>query len=115
MLDDDPYAAVDEALARPRHSPEQLVHQPPDRRHVLHVEVDAESLGQLIDWHAAGDPQAPGTLLSNLRLLDIVLVADLADDLLENVFDSDQARRAAVFVAHDRNMGPARLKVAKLR
>ena len=37
--------------------------------------------------------------------LDVVFVADLADDLLEQILDRDQARRAAVFVDDDRELG----------
>ena len=36
--------------------------------------------------------------------LDVVLVADLADDLLEQVLDRHEARGAAVLVDHDRDL-----------
>ena len=49
------------------------------------------------------------------RLLDVVLVADLADDLLEDVLDRDEAGRAAVLVAHDGDVRAARLEFAQLR
>jgi hypothetical protein len=51
----------------------------------------------------------------NRRLLDVVLVANLADDLLENVFDGHEPRSAAIFVAHNRDVTSARLKFAQLR
>ena len=62
----------------------------------------------------ARHPVARSALLPNLRLLDVVLVANLADDLLENVLDRDEAGRAAVLVAHDRDVRAARLKFAQL-
>src|SRR5205823_7395453 len=50
----------------------------------------------------------------DVRLLDVVFVADLSDDLLEHVFDRDEPRRAAVFIAHDGDVRVAGLEVAKL-
>ena len=61
------------------------------------------------------DPEAAALLLLDLRLLVVVLVVDLADDLLEDVLDRDEPRRAAVLVAHDRDVRSARLEVAQLR
>ena len=69
------------------------------------VEIDrlAEEVAELIDGKAAGDePDAAGLAL---RLFDwrvgLVLVADVADDLLQQIFDGDQAGDAAVFIDHD--------------
>ena len=43
-------------------------------------------------------------------LLDVVLVLDLADDLLDQVLDGDQAGRAAVLVEHDGDVDLAALE-----
>ena len=66
------------------------------------AKIGVQSLGQFVDRHAARDPVSRRSFLLDLRLLDVVLVANLADDLLENVFNRHEARRAAVLVAHDR-------------
>mgnify|MGYP003694122647 CR=1 FL=1 len=48
-----------------------------------------------------------------LGLVEIVLVLDVADDLLEHVLDGDQARDAAVFVDDDGDMVAIGAKVAQ--
>ena len=47
------------------------------------------------------------------RLLLVVLVLDLADDLLEEVLDRDQAGRPAVLVEHDRDVDLAPLELVE--
>ena len=47
------------------------------------------------------------------RLLDVVLVLDLADDLLEQVLDRHEAGRAAVLVEHDRDVDLAALELVQ--
>ena len=47
------------------------------------------------------------------RLLLVVLVLDLAHDLLEEVLDRDQARRAAVLVEHDGQVDLASLELVQ--
>ena len=63
---------------------------------------------------ASRHPEAAALLLLDLRLLVVVLVVDLADDLLEDVLDRHEAGGAAVLVAHDRDVRSARLEVAQL-
>ncbi len=46
-------------------------------------------------------------------LVEVVLVLDVADDLLEHVLDRDQARDAAIFVDHDRHVVAARAELAQ--
>ena len=63
--------------------------------------LDAQPIVQLVDADlAAEDEHAVALVLDGLGL-DVVLVANLADDLLEQVLDRDQARGAAVFVDDD--------------
>ena len=102
------------ALAGFGHAAEQLVHEPADGRHVFAVEVVPEQLRQLVDRQAARHPESSAVLLLDRRLLDVVLVADLADDLLENVLDRDDAGGAAELVDDDGDVRAARLKVAEL-
>ena len=46
-------------------------------------------------------------------VLDVVLVADLADDLLHQILDRDQARGAAVLIDDDRDMDLVALHLAQ--
>jgi hypothetical protein len=48
-----------------------------------------------------------------LFLVEVVLVLDVADDLLEHVLDGDQAGHAAVFVDHDGHVVVVRAEVAQ--
>ena len=55
-----------------------------------------------------------GVAEQRLDLVDIVLVLDLANDLLENVLQRHQARGAAKLINHDRQVTAAALKVPQL-
>ena len=75
--------------------------------------VDVEQLGEVVD---VGAPVDPGLVVGepdDQRLLDVVLVLDLADDLLEQVLDRDQAGRSAVLVEHDRDVDLAALELVE--
>ncbi len=48
-----------------------------------------------------------------LRIVEVVFVLDVADDLLEHVLDCDQARHAAVLVDHDRHVVAVRAEFAQ--
>jgi len=54
-----------------------------------------------------------GDAADGLRRFRLVLVDDLADDLLNDVLDGHQARRAAVFVQHDGHVNLVDLKLAE--
>src|SRR4051794_27267925 len=82
VLDDNAKTGMCHALAGARHTTEEGIDQPAHGRHILDSEVGVESLAQLVDGHAAGYPVSCVALLLNLRLLDVVFVANLADDLL---------------------------------
>ena len=69
-----------------------------ERRAEMRVEV--RDLGLRLDAEAAaglGDDVV-------LALVEVVLVLDVADDLLEHVLDRHEARHAAVFVDDDRDV-----------
>ena len=87
--------------ARDRDQPEVLGHQAADAVDVLLLDVEAEQLVEVVDRVARGDPGRAVVELLDLDLLLVVLVGDLADDLLEDVLDRDQAGRAAVLVDDD--------------
>ena len=74
---------------------------------------DVEQLGQVVDVGPAVDPRLVVREPDDERLLLVVLVLDLADDLLEEVLDRDQARRPAVFVEHDREVDLAPLELVE--
>ena len=59
------------------------------------------------------DPDLPSVELLDPWLLAVVLIGDLADDLLEDVLDRDQTGSAAVLINDDRHMHLLRLHVAQ--
>jgi hypothetical protein len=70
---------------------------------------------KLGEWHAAFDRQpSRGKLLNRNGLVGVVLVLDLTNDLLEDVFQRHDARGAAEFIHHDREMAGPPLEVAQL-
>ena len=76
--------------------------------------VDVEQLGEVVDVHAsAGTRTVPSAELLDAGRLAVVLVGDLADDLLEDVLDGDQAGRAAVLVDDDREVALVALHLAQ--
>ena len=93
-----------------------MVHEPADRvvlLGVLELEVEVEQLEQLVDVGPAVDARLVVGQALDHRLLDVVLVLDLADDLLEQVLDRHEARRAAVLVEHDRDVDLAPLELVE--
>src|SRR5207249_1591825 len=65
---------------------------------VLELQVEVEQFQQLVDVGPAIDPRLVLGQADDHRLLDVVLILDLADDLLEQVLDRDEAGRPAVLV-----------------
>ena len=76
-------------------------------------QLDVEQLAEVLDRQPGGDPDRAVVELLDRRALDVVLVGDLADDLLEDVLDGDQAGGAAVLVDDDRDVGAGRLHLAQ--
>jgi hypothetical protein len=74
--------------------------------HVLRVHRDTELLLELGHRQPRRDPGGAGREPLDRRALGVVLVGDLAHDLLEDVLDSDQAGGAAVLVDDDRHVDP---------
>ena len=75
--------------------------------------LEVPQVEQVVDRGPAVDPRPVLAQLLDQRLLDVVLVLDLADDLLEEVLDRDQARRPAVLVEHDRDVDLAPLELVQ--
>ena len=65
---------------------------------------DVQQLVDLVDRQLGVDPDRLLVYRFDQRLLLVVLVNDLADDLLDQVLDRHEAGGAAVLVHHDRHM-----------
>ena len=73
----------------------------------------SNSSAEVVDVGPAVDPRLVVGEPDDQRLLLVVLVLDLADDLLEQVLDGDEAGRAAVLVEHDRDVDLAPLELVE--
>ena len=97
--------AVDvDALADRRHSAEVRHQEAADRLEPFALDLDAQALRDFVDVHFAVEHEPAATLVDDRLRLHVVLVPDLADDLLEHVLDRDQSGRAAVFVDDNRDL-----------
>src|SRR5215510_15445137 len=76
-----------------------------DRGEIVGGQIDVEPALDFADLHMAASDDAFG-LLDYVGILGarlrLVLVLDLPDDLLDQVFDGDQAGQPAVFIDDDR-------------
>jgi hypothetical protein len=74
-------------------------------------QVDPRLLGELVQVEQAVHLDLAAAQPPRLPVLDVVLVADVADELLDQVLQRDDAGRAAVLVDHDGQVGllPAHL------
>src|SRR2546421_2690713 len=61
------------------------------------------------------DPVAVAVLTDRRGFAHVVFVADIADDLLEDVLEGDEPRRTAELVHHDRQMRGAPLRSEERR
>ena len=73
----------------------------------------SEHVQQVVHGGPPVDPRLVVGEQHDHRLLGVVLVLDLADDLLEQVLDRHQAGRAAVLVEHDRDVDLAPLELVE--
>src|SRR5580704_5231253 len=64
-------------------------------------ELDPGLLGEVVQVEQAVDLQFAAVQLPGVVLLDVVLVVDLADQLLDEILQRDDASGAAVLVEHD--------------
>ena len=75
------------------------------------LDLDVQPLRDLVDVHLAAEDEAAVAFVDDRLRLDVVLVADLADDLLEQILDGDQPGGPAVFVDDDRALRLLALKL----
>src|SRR3954463_9363320 len=100
-----------ETLADGRQPPEVRQQEPADRFETFALDLDVEPLRDLVDVDlAAEDVAAVAFVDDRLRLL-VVLVADFADDLFEQIFDGHEPGGAAVFVDDNRTLRLVALKL----
>src|SRR6476660_8579583 len=80
-----------------------LQHQPADGLVIAYRRAETGGLCHLVDAQQSRHlPAASGG--DDVRRLVVVFVADVADDLLDDVLDGHHARGAAVFVDHQRGL-----------
>ena len=104
--------AVDvEALADRRHAAETREQVAADGLEALALDVDVEPLRDVVHVHLAAEDEPAVAFVDDRLGFDVVLVANLADDFLEQIFERHEARRAAVFIDDD---GALRLLPLKL-
>ncbi len=91
------------ALGQPA---ERLQHEAADGVELVVGEIGAEVRVEVGDLGLRLDAEAAVRLGDDvvLALVEVVLVLDVADDLLEHVLDRDEPRHAAVFVDDDRDV-----------
>src|SRR5678815_4083301 len=67
------------------------------------------ALPYLVHAYLPAENERPAAFVDDRFTLDVVLIADLADDFLEQVLDGDKPGCAAVLVHHDRHLQLAAL------
>src|SRR5690606_14792155 len=83
-----------------------------DRREIFVLKLKAEKMFDLVDLCRAKD------VVISIRRFDYlddlfglrILIFDLTDDLLEDIFNADQAGYSAVFIDHDGDLRVIKLK-----
>src|SRR2546428_4384751 len=85
---------------------ERFQHQPADRVELLVLERRAEMRVEIGDLRLRLDAEPPVRFRYHVvdALVEVVLVLDVADDLLQHVLDGHETRHAAVLVDDDRDM-----------
>ena len=82
-----------EGLPHRRHAADPRQHVAADGLEAVRLDLDAEPIAHLVDVHLRAEDARAVALVDDRLGLDVVLVADLADDLLEQILERDQARR----------------------
>ena len=88
-------------LALGRQPAEVVGDEPADGDEIVLGELQVEELLHLLDLDAAGNRVVAGRVLDDLGLLGVVLVLDLAHDLLDHVLHGHEPGDAAVLVDDD--------------
>ena len=87
--------------------------KPPTVSNPSPSEATLQPIGQLLDVRLAAEHEAPVALVDDRLGLDVVLVADLADDLLDQVLERHQPGGAAVLVHDDGHLQAVALELAQ--
>ena len=82
----------------------ELLHDPAADRGHVGVGLQAEVICKIIKAHFRIDQIGIRRYLPDRRLLLIVLIPDLADQLFQNILHGHDAVGAAVFINNDRNV-----------
>ena len=98
-------AFVADPVARPRHPSEQREHEPADAVDILVLEVDVELLPDLVDPHRPRHAEPALRVPVEGRLFARIL-GDLADDLLEQILERQDACGSSVLVHDHGELGP---------
>src|SRR5689334_4735733 len=85
-------------LAHRRHATEARQQEAADRLEAVALDIDLHQVGHLFDVHAAAEQERAVAFVDDPLDFDVVLVANFADDLFEQVFNADQSGRPAVFI-----------------
>ena len=85
-------AIVADGVADERRAAEQGQHEAADAVDVLVLEIQIELLAELVDTHGSGHAEAPFAVPVHALVLRRALL-DIADDLLEQILERDDARR----------------------
>ncbi len=70
------------------------------------VEVHAQQIVEVVDGQPGADSVVLGTDLDHKRFLTVVFVADVSDDLLEQVLQGHEAGGAPILVCDDGDVRP---------
>src|SRR5574337_179598 len=107
LLDGNDRVAGGHRLSRHWHMPEPRVHEPADRVHLPHREVQAHQLVDFLDAQPAIHDGATSVDTFEEFLFDIIFVPDRPHNLLEQIGHRHEPGRAPVFVYYNRNLRPA--------
>ena len=87
--------------------------RPPTESQSPSGKLAVEHLVEVVDVHPCVHADLAGRQLFERLLLDVVLVDDLAHELLDQVLEGDQPGSAAVLVDHDGEMESLGLHLAQ--
>ena len=104
LVDGEPPPLVGDGLADVGHVLERAEDEPADGVPVLVRQRDVEQLVDVLDRCAAIDDVVAVRQALDTHVFDVVLVDDLADELLETVLQRDQSGDSTVFVGDDRQV-----------
>src|SRR5262245_44810169 len=98
-----------EAFADVRHSPQMRQEVPAHGFETLPLDFDAEAIHHFVNAHLSAEDERSFLLLDDGFTFDVVLVPNLADDLLQQVLDAHQPGGAAVLIDDDGHLRLASL------